>query len=275
MDPLFEALRGAQQLPAPAPAMPAAQPAPAQRLLVVGAGGKLGAAVLEQALAAGRFAAVQALVAEPLTLAVAGLQALQAADIESAASPGAQAPACGSEGALKIADTGVIVFERQRHSNGRDAAFVQPQPEALVALAHGLRLAGMLRLLVVLPHSPALLPHALAHGLASLDEAAVAALGFEQLVFFRAAQHGSALASAGAMQRLAGWWLSQLRWMVPAQDQPLRADSLAACVVQLARCLPTASQGTRVLAPSTLWPMTRPGVDLALELQRWLGAAHQ
>ena len=75
------------------------------------------------------------------------------------------------------ADTAVIVFERARRSNGRDEAFMQPEPEQLVELAMQLRAGGVRRLLVVVPHAPALLPQALKAGLATLDEGRVAALG--------------------------------------------------------------------------------------------------
>jgi len=105
----------------------------------------------------------------------------------------------------------------------------------------------------VLPHAPALLPHALKAGLATLDETAVAALGFEHLVFVRAAQGLVAPRASGWLQRVADLWLAQLRWMIPEREQPLRAAVLAARVVALARALPTLPHGTRVLSPELLW----------------------
>src|SRR5690606_17283728 len=132
-----------------------------------------------------------------------------------------------------------IVFERARHSNGRDEAFVQADPADLLRWATALHVRGVRRLIVVVPHAPAMLPHALKSGLASLDEGAVAALGFEHLVFIRSAQHAGAAASGRSLiERFAGWWLSQLRWMVPQRDQPVRAARLGALAVQLARLLP-------------------------------------
>jgi hypothetical protein len=56
----------------------------------------------------------------------------------------------------------------------------------------------------------------------------------------------------GRLQRFANWWLSQLNWMVPASEQPVRAVKLAALVVQLARGLPASTPGTRVLPPEVL-----------------------
>ena len=182
------------------------------------------------------------------------------------------------------ADTAVIVFERARRNNGRDDAFVQPQPEQLAALAQTLRAGGVRRLLVVVPHAPALLPQALKAGLASLDEGRVAALGFEQLLFVRAAQAASGSRAVGWAQRLAAGWLSQMAWMVPQREQPVRALRLAELVVELAWRLPQAAPATRVLAPELLWQAAQasdggacsaPGwpakrcLPLAAPTQRW------
>ncbi len=163
-----------------------------------------------------------------------------------------------------------MVFERERHSNGRDDAFLRPDASELVARAEALRAAGVRRLLVVVPHAPALLPHALKAGFASRDEGAVAALGFEHLVFVRAAQSANAAASGGSvLERFAAWWLAQLRWMVPSADQPVRAVRLAQLLVQLAGRLPGAAQGTRVLPPEVLWQAAQAD-DAELALDVWL-----
>ena len=255
-DLLQHALRGASQA--------AAAPLPRlQRALVVGAGGTLGSAVLAEALVAGRFQQVAAVVAGPLTSALRGLQACSV-----------QALLDGD--ADVQADVAFLVFERARHSNGRDDAFFQPDPAQLLALAQGLHAAGVRRLLVVVPHAPALLPHALKAGFASQAEGAVAALGFEQLVFLRAAQGGGAAAAGSLLQRFAAWWLGQLQWMVPQREQPVRAVVLAALAVQLAQLLPAARPGTRVLPPETLWLAAQGSRDGAAAgglpvLAAWLG----
>jgi hypothetical protein len=248
MSELNQVLRGAQHGVAP-------PLAPLHTLLVIGAGGTLGSAVLAEALVAGRFAKVWALVAEPLASALRGfapLHSLQA----------------GQDWA---ADTAVIVFERQRHSNGRDAAFVQPEPSALLPLAQTLHRQGVRRLLVLVPHAPSMLPQALSQGLASLDEAAVAALGFGHLVFLRSAQNAPASRSRG-IQRIADWWLSQLAWMVPQRQQSLRSAALARCVVELARQLPRARPGTRVIAPETLWLWSQNEAGLSAAVAQGLQA---
>jgi hypothetical protein len=207
----------------------------AEVLLVLGGGGVLGSALLARALACGRFVRVQALVARPLASAVRGFE-----------------PLSELAGRLR-ADTATIVFERGRRSNGRDEAFVQPQAAQLPALATQLRAGGVRRLLVVVPHAPALLPQALKGGLATLDEGRVAAMGFEHLVFLRTAQASSGPAAAGWAQRLAAGWLSQLAWMVPQREQPVRTQRLAELVVELAWRLPLAPLATRVLPPELLW----------------------
>lgn len=230
MDPLAQALKGAHHAPPPALR-------PLTTALVVGGGGTLGSAVLAEALVAGRFQRVAAVVTGPLASAVRGFDPVPMQRLAGGA----------------VADTAFIVFERERHSNGRDDAFVQPDPADLLPLARQLHAAGVRRLLVVVPHAAALLPRALEHGFASHDEGAVAALGFEQLVFVRAAQTAGGAAQGPLAQRFAGWWLAQLRWMIPQREQPVRAVRLAQLVVQLARLLPVAPPGTHVVAPSLLW----------------------
>ncbi|HMO48768.1 MAG TPA: hypothetical protein PKB14_22430 [Rubrivivax sp.] len=246
MDALTQALHGAASAPP-------VRPARAEVLLVLGGGGVLGAALLARALASGRFGRVQALVARPLASALRGFEPL---------------PESRLGGALR-ADTAFIVFERARRNNGRDDAFVQPQAPQLPALAEQLRRGGVRRLLVLVPHAPALLPQALKSGFASLDEAGVAALDFEQLLFVRAAQAGGGAPTQGWTQRLAAGWLGQLAWMVPTREQPVRAALLAELAVELAWRLPEAPPATRVLPPELLWQAAQAGDGGAL-LGAWL-----
>jgi hypothetical protein len=234
---LSQALRGAQHLPQP-------ELRPRERLLVVGAGGTLGSAVLAEALVPGRFGQVQALVTEALTSIVRGFVPVPSHALASS----------------ELAPNAVLVFERQRHSNGRDDAFLLPEVQQLLPLARTLRQRGVLRLVVVVPHAPALLPQALAHGFASLEEGEVAAVGFSHLVFLRAAQGAGAVQARG-LQRFVAWWLSQLSWMVPQRQQSLRAVALARCVVQLLEVLPQLPAGTRVVAPEVLWQWSQEGAQ--------------
>lgn len=248
MDTVAQALQGAHHQPRP-------PLRPLEVALVVGAGGTLGSAVLAEALVAGRFQRVAAVVTGPLASTLRGLQPLPAARLLAGVPLGI--------------DTAFLVFERERHSNGRDDAFLQPGPGELLPLARALQRAGTRRLLVVLPHAPALLPQALAQGFASHDEAAVATLGFEHLVFVRAAQSASTRVAGGWLPRFAAWWLSQLRWMVPQRQQPVRAVRLAQLVVQLARGLAAAPHGTRVLPAEVLWDAAQAAAP-GLALDAWL-----
>jgi len=256
-DFLAQALRGANHEPAETDVLPLSS------VLVVGAGGTLGAALLAHALVAGRFQRVRAVATGTLASTLRRFETLPAAWLAD----GAPRRELG-------ADTAFVVFERERRANGRDDAFLRPEPGQLTALARALHGGGVRRLLLVVPHAPALLPHALKYGFASHDEAEVAALGFEQLVIVRSSQGaGGGNAGAGVLTRFAGWWLSQLAWMVPRRDQALRSELLAPLLVHLARRLPAAPGGTRVLPPEVLvdWSERPERADAAMA--GWLGMA--
>lgn len=238
---------GARPVVAPAAARP-------RIAVLAGAGGSLGSAVLEEALSQGGFAQVRVLVTEPVAAAMRGFQASTLDQL----------------GELQPApDTAFVVFDRERHANGREAAFLRPQPEELVPLARRLRALGVQRLIVVLPHAPALLPQALQHGLATLDEQALASLHFDHLVIVRSAQAQEAPDTLRGLRRLARALLSQLHWMVPEQQQPVRASKVAAFVARLARRLPQAPAGTRVAPPELLWHAAQ-RVDLDSLIDAWL-----
>jgi hypothetical protein len=239
-DVLQQALRGARHEAAPK----ADGLAPRGRVIVIGAGGALGSAVLAECLVAGRFLQVAALVAAPLNSAVRGLLPLTRAQLDTRRTP--------------PADAAIVVFDRERRSNGRDEAFEMPEPAHLLPLARALHAAGTRRLVLVMPHAPALLPQALARGLASLDEAELAALGFEHLVILRAAQRAAPRRAEAFLQRMAQLWLAQLRWMVPTRQQPLQPATLARCIAELVAELPGTPPGTRVVAPETLWQWVQP-----------------
>ncbi len=230
-----DALRGGHARPRAAPPRPSA--------LLVGGGGTLGSAVLERLLAGRGFAHVRVLVTRGFRAAMLGLEPLVVApsDIDTPL-------------LLPLAaDTALVIFDRTRRANGREDAFVKPQPEALPALARWLFAGGVRRLVVVLPHSMASLPQALKAGLASLDEHAVAALGFEHVVFVRPAQTPNDTPAASGLQRLADGVIAQLRFMVPQAEQPVRVQKVAAFVTELVLRLPASTPGTRVVPPELVW----------------------
>lgn len=248
MNLIAEALRAGRAAP-PAPARSA------RGVLVAGGAGALGAAVLEQLLGSGRFGVVEVLVTQPLNAALRPLVPV----FYGAPS----APAQRSE------DTALVVFDRQRHVNGREQAFYRPQPQELPALAAWLLQRGVRRLIVVMPHTQASLPAALQQGLASLDEQAVTALGFEQLVFVRSAQAPAGVRAASWPQRVADAVLSQLHLMVAERERPVRAHKVAQFVTGLAVHAPGAPPGTRVAPPALVWQAAQ-SRDAAALARAWL-----
>jgi hypothetical protein len=229
MELVGQALRaGVQRVPAAG--------VPARAVLVAGAGGALGSEVLERLLGAGGLFPVRVLATQPFHATVRGLEVVQRATLSAA----------------QAAPLAVVVFDRERHANGRDEAFLRPDPAELPALAAQLHAVGVRNLLVVMPHAAASLPEALRAGLASLDEQSVASLGFDRLAILRSARAPDALASRG-LQRVADTVLAQLRMMTPQHQQPLRSRKVAQIAVEAAKRLADAPPGTRVLAPERVW----------------------
>ncbi len=259
---LHDALRGAHQGVASPPSAVARR-----QLLVAGGGGPLGSAVLERLLGSGAWDRVAVLVEQPIEVALRGLEAWPTSWLAGNSAP---PQPLSFDRPLWQPDTAVVVFDRERHHYRREVALHRPLPDRLPALAHGLRALGVTRLVLVMPHAPGLLPQALRAGLASLDELAVAALGFEQLVVVRPADLGGAAGGAnGLLPRLGRALLAQLHWMVPQREQPLRAAKVAQFVAELARGLPAMAAGTRVAPPELLWDWAQPGGGPAVLLP-WL-----
>jgi hypothetical protein len=234
MDLLHDALRAGR---AAAPSTQAAR----RGVLVAGGGGALGSAVLEQLLASGVFAPVSVLVTQALNTALRGLVAVPQAALDGTAAP------------LPAQALAIIVFDRARHANGRELAFMRPEPQDLPGLASRLRACGVANLVVVMPHAPASLPDALKRGLANLDEQAVASLGFDRFVLVRSAQAGTVARPGRTLQKLADAVLSQLRVMVPQHERAVRAVKVAQFTVALAAWLHEMPHGTRVVPPQALW----------------------
>jgi hypothetical protein len=230
MDLTREALRAGHSAPAPTPMRPA--------VVVAGGGGPLGSEVVEQLLAGRGFSSVQVLAVQPFSATAPGLRTVPMATLDA------------PHGAPPLA---IVVFDRERHANGRDAAFWRPTPDALPDLAARWHRQGVQHLVVVMPHQAASLPDALKRGLANLDEQAVAALGFRHVVFVRSAQAPSDVRASSRLQRLADLVLAQLRLMTPQMLQPVRAKKVAQIVRALARTLEASPTGTRVMAPEIVW----------------------
>ena len=173
---------------------------------------------------------------------------------------------------VPLARSAVVVFDRERHANGREEAFVRAEPQNLLSLARWLRRQGVQHLVVVMPHSPAGLPQALKLGLANLDEQAVTSLGFEHLVFVRSAQQPGATRAGTWLQRVADGLLMQLRLMIPASHQPVRVLKVAQFVAELAAQLPASAAGSRVVPPELVWQAAQQD-DAAPLVAAWLAGS--
>ena len=224
-------------------------------VLLLGAAGSLGSAVLERLLAQPGQGPVFVATREVLNVGIRGLHEVRI-DV-SRPLP------------IVDADCAVLVYDRPRFSNGRDDAFWCPQPQDLLPVARWLRACGVGVLAVVMPHAPSTLPEALKLGLANLDEEAVTMLDFERLLFVRSAQRPDRLRSGSRLERLAHWMLSQLHLMVPQREQPVRPAKVAEFVYQALAHLSRARPGTWVARPELVWEASQTEAVDELVL-RWL-----
>lgn len=243
-DPL-QVLRGAARS-SPSAAKP--------RLLIAGATGALGNEVLRRLAGSSSFAATEVLAREPITAGMRHVRALVVPSDAIAQWPPARA------------DVGVVLFDPPRLFYDRERALWTPAPELLPALAGWLHASGVRTLAVVLPHAPGRLPDALKRGLATLDEHAVARIGFERLVILRSARKPVAVVHDNAFKGLAHWMLGVLKYMVPSAEQPVRAVKVAEL---LAAALRAAPPGTHVAPPELVWQAAQG--ELEAVVRRWLG----
>lgn len=227
--------------------------ASARAVLMAGATGALGNEMLRRLAGSGRHGVLRVLAGEPITQALRG--------VECVVVP----PEIDGDWPLIPAQTGVILFEPPQLFYDRERALWTPRPDQFRPLAGWMRTCGVTTLVVVLPHTQGGLPEALKRGLASLDEQAVAALGFDVVLFVRSAQKPRAVAPGGVLPGVAHWMLSVLRYMVPSSEQPVRAARLAE-LVELA--LRVAPPGIHVAAPELVWRAVQGNLQAAVDA--WL-----
>lgn len=252
-----QALFGSQRPPQPKGAT--AQP----RMLIAGATGVLGNAVLHRLVGMQRASHNSVLAREPIAAGMRHVSAqLVAGEIAQWALP-TQAVAQGGTW-----DTALVMFDAPRMFYERERALWTPTPEELLALAAWLRRSGVRTLAVVLPHARGTLPEALKRGLASLDEHALAALGFERLLIVRTAEKPKPQARGNGPERLADWMLGIFNFMVPASEQPVRASKVAELVDVALQSLPL---GTWVAAPELVWRAAQgDSANMRRVLAEWL-----
>lgn len=246
LDPL-QALRAAQrEPPPPAPVNP-------RTLLIAGATGALGNELLRRLAGGQRYARTLVLAREPITDGLRGVETVLVPVL-----PIAQWPLCA-------ADVALVSFDPPRLYHDRERALWTPAPAELPELARWLKACGVRTLAIVQPHAQGRLPEALKRGLASLDEQAVVAQGFERVLLVRSAQKPAAQRFARPAERLAAWMLSIFRFMVPTSEQPVRAAKVAE-FAELA--LREAPAGVHVAAPELVWQAAQG--DLAGVVRAWL-----
>ena len=216
-------------------------------MLVAGGGGKLGGEVVRRLVAAvslGRYRHVALMATADFHATMAGMQVLPVpTDVVTVANWPIWQPADPKN---RI-QTAVVMFEPPRMFYARERTIWTPHPSELPALAKWLHASGIRHLVVVLPHQPGMLPAALQQGLASLDEQMVTTLGFERVIFMRMAQTDIAANPANFAERVANWMLGIGKYMIPANQTPLRISEIAKLVEQV---LQTAPAGNFVIPPS-------------------------
>lgn len=233
---------------------PAGAPQEREYLLIAGATGVLGSEVLRRLAGGSQYEATQVLAREPIT---EGLRKVRTTLVPGD-DPVQWPPA--------VADVAVVLFDPPRMFYQRERALWTPAPGQLVPLARWLRASGVHTLAIVLPHASGRLPQALRRGLASLDEQAVSALGFERLLLLRSAQKPGGVRGANAGARLAHWMLRIFKYMVPSGEQPVRAAKVAEL---LAAALRIAPPGIHVAGPERVWQAAQQ--DAAQVAREWLG----
>jgi hypothetical protein len=212
-------------------------------LLIAGATGALGNAVMQRLVGTHRFAHTQVLAREPMCQGIRTVSLhWVAGDIAAWLQP-----------ALR-SDVAVVMFEPPRMYYARERALWTPAPEQLPALAAWLKSCGVSTLAIVLPHAQGSLPESLKRGLASLNEQALASIGFDRLIIVRSAQKPVALVKTHLLEKLAQWMLSIFQFMVPSSEQPVRPTKIAHIVDEL---LQTAPLGITVLAQEEVWALAQ------------------
>ena len=217
----------------PAPAAPSKP-----NLLIAGATGVLGNAVLRRLVGVHRYEHTQVLAREPVQ------QGMRQLSLHLVSGYIEQWPAVSS------CDVAVVMFEPPRMFYERERALWTPQPSQLTALARWLREGGATTLAVVLPHAQGSLPQSLKSGLASLDEQALASIGLARLLILRSAEKPTLVREANPLARLAQWMLGIFSLMVPAQEQPLRPTKIAEIVDAALRLAPA---GITVITQEEMW----------------------
>ncbi len=227
---------------------PAPQTLP--RLLIVGATGVMGNAVVRRLTGMRRARHTLVLAKSPIR---PGMR-----DVSAWVVPATESSADFDGWPIPQADIAVVMFDPPRMFYGREKALWTPRPDQLAKLALWLRGCGVHTLAIVLPHSQGSLPEALKHGLANLDEHRLATLGIVRLLIVRTAQKPGAASQTHVLKKVAAWMLSVTNYMVPKSEQPVRAAKVAELVDMALNILPA---GIHVLSPQLVWHAAQGDVE--------------
>lgn len=167
------------------------------------------------------------------------------------------------------AQVGVMMFEPGNSFYDRENSIWTPSPDQVPALARWMAACGVRTLVMVLPHQPNRLPLALQHGLANLEEHAIANLPINTLVILRVADPRPAAAPVGNFgERLAAWIFRNLNYMIPSKEMPLRASQLAKVVGQIVQQAQQVESGTFVAGQELLSQAVKGNADAIIKA--WL-----
>jgi hypothetical protein len=207
-----------------------------RRLLVAGATGRLGEALLNEALARGGYDEVVALAEVDATMSL-GLRGLALAPLH----------ALPSLEAVLIAQS-VADAPDARSYHGRDAPFVQVESARMPSIAQAAAGAGA-RILVLVHPLPAWQQLSALHlGLAGDAELSIARLPFDSVTVLRPVA-SSGGASGGWLQRVAHVYLSLQLLMMPRSLPTLTSTQVARVAIGLLR---EPARGVRVLGAAQL-----------------------
>ena len=221
---------------------PPSQPGQALRrnALVAGAAGRLGEAVLSEVLAAPRYRHTTVLTTGPLGSTHAGLEGMPFEQLRALAAT--EPPATDASGVASRPELDVVVIWGDaadpfgRSHNRRDAVYavIQDTQELRAVAAAACHLRAR-RLLLVAPLLAWQQVSAAGRMLPEAMEMELARLPIPTIIIMRPTSEtvGRAVSGGNRLQRFARFYLSQLRFMLPAVTQTLRSTEIARAAVSL------------------------------------------
>lgn len=245
-----------------AAARPTAKRIALPRLLIAGATGVLGNAVLRRLVGMQRASHTQVLARLPIRPGLRQVSAHLVPQATGAIDDFASWPTLPS-------DIAVVMFDPPRMFHGRERALWTPAPHQLAGLGSWIQRCGVDTLVLVLPHAQGTLPEALKRGLASLDEQALAALDLRRLLIVRTAQKPGQASQRHLLHRTASWMLGISSLMLARSALPVRASKVAEFVDQALLALPP---GIHVAAPELVWTALQGDTGhMRQVISQWLG----